>query len=140
MKNNQTCKNISSIPGYGTSTSSAYYNKVGNGSSFNKGRNVSASVGIVPKQYSSGGKDTLLCISKRGDKYLRCLLIQGAKSVVSKAKHKSDKLSQWINHLVQTIGHNKASVAYANKMARMAWAVNVSGAPYQGDCEPILTG
>jgi transposase len=140
VKNNQTCKNILSIPGFGTLTSSAYYNKVGNGSSFKKGRDVSASVGIVPKQYSSGGKDTLLGISKRGDKYLRCLLIQGAKSVVSKAKHKSDKLSQWINHLVQTRGHNKACVAYANKMARIAWAVSVSGKPYQGDYAPKLAG
>jgi transposase len=72
----------------------------------------------------------LLGISKRGNSYLRCLLIQGAKAVVSRAGTKTDKLSQWINKVVQTRGHNRACVAYANKMARMAWAITVSGEEY----------
>ncbi len=110
--------------------SSAYFNEVGNGANYRRGRDVSASLGIVPRQHSSGGKDTLLGISKRGNGYLRCLLIQGAKAVVSRANTKNDKLSQWINRLVQTRGHNRACVAYANKMARMAWAISVSGEEY----------
>jgi transposase len=100
---------------------------VGNGNNYQRGRDVSASIGIVPRQYISDGKDTLLGISKRGNSYLRCLLIQGVKAVVSRANTKNDKLSQWINQLVQTRGHNRACVAYANKMA---WAIIVSGEEY----------
>ena len=92
-------------------------------------------VTVVPmfapnKNGKARGKDTLLGISKRGNSYLRCLLIQGAKAVVSRAGTKTDKLSQWINRIVQTRGHNRACVAYANKMARMAWAITVSGEEY----------
>ncbi|PLT23608.1 IS110 family transposase [Pseudoalteromonas sp. MelDa3] len=129
-KNNDICQRIQTIPGFGPMVSSAYFNEVGNGSNYKRGRDVSASLGIVPRQHSSGGKDTLLGISKRGNSYLRCLLIQGAKAVVSRAKTKNDKLSQWINRLVQTRGHNRACVAYANKMARMAWAISASGESY----------
>jgi len=129
-KKNDICKRIQTIPGFGPMASSAYFNEVGNGSNYKRGRDVSASLGIVPRQHSSGGKGTLLGISKRGNSYLRCLLIQGAKAVVSRAKTKNDKLSQWINRLVQTRGHNRACVAYANKMARMAWAISASGESY----------
>jgi transposase len=129
-KSNPICQRLQTIPGIGPMISSAYFNEVGNGSHYRRGRDVSASLGIVPRQHSSGGKDTLLGISKRGNSYLRCLLIQGAKAVVSRAKTKNDTLSQWINQLVQTRGHNRACVAYANKMARMAWAVTVSGEEY----------
>ncbi len=130
VKTNDICQRVQTIPGFGPMVSSAYFNEVGNGSNYQRGRDVSASLGIVPRQHSSGGKDTLLGISKRGNSYLRCLLIQGAKAVVSRANTKNDKLSQWINRLVQTRGHNRACVAYANKMARMAWAITVSGEEY----------
>jgi len=129
-KSNPICQRLQTIPGVGPMISSAYFNEIGNGSNYRRGRDVSASLGIVPRQHSSGGKDTLLGISKRENSYLRCLLIQGAKSVVSRARTKSDKLSQWINRIVQTRGHNRACVAYANKMARMAWAITVSGEEY----------
>jgi transposase len=129
-KSNPICQRLQTIPGVGPMISSAYFNEIGNGSNYRRGRDVSASLGIVPRQHSSGGKDTLLGISKRGNSYLRCLLIQGAKSVVSRASTKSDKQSQWINRLVQPRGHNRACVAYANKMARMAWAITVSGEEY----------
>ncbi|PCI72713.1 MAG: IS110 family transposase [Gammaproteobacteria bacterium] len=130
VKNNPICRRLQSVPGIGPMVASAYFNEVGNGSHYRKGRDVSASLGLVPKQYSSGGKDVLLGISKRGNKSLRCLLIQGAKSVVSRAKGKTDKLSLWINKLVLTRGHNRACVAYANKIARIAWAITVSGEEY----------
>ncbi len=129
-KSNPICQRLLTIPGVGPMVSSAYFNEIGNGSNYRRGRDVSASLGIVPRQHSSGGKDTLLGISKRGNSYLRCLLIQGAKAVVSRANTKNDKLSQWINRLVQTRGHNRACVAYANKMARMAWAITISGEEY----------
>ena len=129
-KNNDICRRLQSIPGIGPMVSSAYFNEVGNGSAYRKGRDVAASLGLVPKQHSSGGKDLLLGISKKGNRYLRCLMVQGSQSVVTNAKRKNDKLSQWINRLVETRGHNRACVAYANKMARMAWAVTVSGEEY----------
>jgi transposase len=103
---------------------------VGNGATYHKGRDVSASLGLVPKQHSSGGKDVPLDITKKGDRYLRCLLVQGAKTVVSRAKGKNNKLSRWINRTVETRGNNRACVAYANKMSRMAWAVTTSGENY----------
>lgn len=130
VKNKAICQRLLTIPGFGPMVSSGYFNEIGNGANYRKGRDVSASLGIVPRQHSSGGKDTLLGISKRGNSYLRCLLIQGAKAVVSRTGTKTDKLSQWINRIVQTRGHNRACVAYANKMARMAWAITVSGEEY----------
>jgi len=87
-KSNPLCQRLLTIPGVGPMISSAYFNEIGNGSNYRRGRDVSASLGIVPRQHSSGGKDTLLGISKRGNSYLRCLLIQGAKSVVSRASTK----------------------------------------------------
>jgi len=128
---NEICQRLQSIPGVGPLVASSMFNEIGNGCSYKRGRDVSASIGLVPRQHSTGGKAVLLGISKRGNKYLRCLLIQGAKAVVSRAKHKTDALSQWINKIVAIRGHNKACVAYANKMARMAWAATVSGECYR---------
>lgn len=131
VTHNDTCQRLQSIPGVGPLIASSVFNEIGNGATYKRGRDVSASIGLVPRQHSTGGKEVLLGISKRGNRYLRCLLIQGAKAVVSRAKNKDDKLSQWINRIVATRGHNKACVAYANKMARMAWAITVSGERYQ---------
>ena len=130
-KHNDCCQRLQTIPGFGPLVASSYFNEVGNGRAYRRGRDVAASLGLVPRQHSTGGKERLLGISKKGNGYLRMLLIQGAKAVVFRAKHKTDKLSQWINRLVATKGHNKACVAYANKMARMAWAVTVSGEGYR---------
>lgn len=124
-------RRLQTIPGFGEIVSSAFSVAIGNGRDFRRGRDVSASIGLVPKQHSTGGKDTLLGISKRGDKYLRSLLIHGARAVVSSAKNKDDQLSQWINRLRERRGFNKAVVAYANKMARMGWAVTVQQSEYR---------
>ncbi len=80
---------------------------------------------------SSGGKETLLGISKRGDRYLRSLLVHGARSVVRHAVNKEDRLSRWINRLKATRGANKAAVALANKMARIGWAILSRNSVYQ---------
>jgi transposase len=85
----------------------------------------------VPRQHSSGGKNVLLGISKRGDRYLRSLLSHGARAVVNAAQKKDDPLSRWINRLRETRGVNKATVAYANKMARIGWAILRHGTTYQ---------
>lgn len=122
-RDNEDIQRLMEIPGYGPVTASAYHHHVGDGSGFRRGRDVSASLGIVPGQHSSGGKDTLLGISKRGDRQLRTLLIHGARAVLRTVGDKEDRLSVWLRGLIERRGFNKAAVAYANKMARMGWAV-----------------
>jgi len=122
---------LMTIPGYGPVVSSVYFSRVGNGQGYRRGRDVSASLGMVPRQHSTGDKQVLLGISKRGDRYLRSLLIHGARSVVKVSARKEDRLSCWVNDLVARRGKNKATVALANKMARIGWAVLTSGQPYQ---------
>ena len=91
---------------------------------------MAASVGLTPRQHSSGGKDRLLGISKRGDAYLRTILIHGARSVVSQARHKEDRLSRWVTELAERRHPNVAAVALANKTVRMAWAMMSHDADY----------
>jgi len=122
-RQNAQVRRLQTLPGYGPIVASVFASVVGDGSAFKRGRDVSASLGLVPRQHSSGGKEVLLGISKRGDKYLRSLLIHGARSVVLHAKHKEDALSRWVNRLRERRGTNKAAVALANKLARMGWAL-----------------
>ena len=130
-RQDDACQRLRTIPGYGPIISSAFYSAVGNGSAYRRGRDVSASLGIVPRQHSSGGKEVLLGISKRGDRYLRSLLIHGARAVVIQAVNKEDRLSCWINKIRATRGFNKAVVALANKLARIGWAVLAKNTVYQ---------
>ena len=122
-KTDEKSKNLLTIPGFGPLTTTALVSAVGNGHDFKHGRELAAWLGLVPRQYSSGGKQTLLGISKRGDKYLRKLLIHGARSVLSKCSKKTDKQSLLLQKKKQTLGLNKAAVALANKNARVAWAL-----------------
>jgi transposase len=132
-RHNEAVQRLQTIPGFGPVVASVFHAFVGDGQAFGKGRDVSAALGLVPKQHSSGGKTVLLGISKRGDRYLRSLLVHGARSVVRLAARKDDRLSRWINKLRSTRGYNKATVALANKMARIGWAIlsrnNVYRAP-----------
>jgi transposase len=125
------CQRLQTIPGYGPILASVFYSVVGNGSAYRRGRDVSAGVGLVPRQHSSGGRDRLLGISKRGDRYLRSLLVHGARSVVRQAAGREDRLSRWINRLRAERGYNKAVVALANKLARIGWAVLAHNTTYQ---------
>jgi len=125
------CQRLRTIPGYGPIISSAFYSTVGHGEAYRRGRDVSASLGLVPKQHSSGGKEVLLGISKRGDRYLRSLLIHGARAVAIQAANKTDALSVWINKIRAARGFNKAVVALANKLARMGWAILANNTVYQ---------
>lgn len=122
-KHQPECKRLMSVPGIGDKTANALYALVGDAKEFKNGRHLSAYLGLVPKQYSSGGKQTLLGISKRGNSYLRTLLIHGARAVLRYAERKSDSFSQWANSLKDRRGFNKACVAIANKMARIAWVI-----------------
>ena len=125
------CRRLQTIPGYGPIVASVFHSMVGDGQAYRRGRDVSAALGLVPRQHSSGGKSVLLGISKRGDRYLRSLLVHGARAVVRQAAHKDDRLSRWINKIRAKRGYNKASVALANKLARIGWAVLAKHSVYQ---------
>ena len=122
-KQNEAIRCLQTVPGFGPIVASVFHAVVGDGHAYKKGRDVSAALGLVPKQHSTGGKTVLLGISKRGDRYLRSLLVHGARSVVRLATNKDDRLSRWINKLKSTRGFNKTAVALANKMARIGWAL-----------------
>jgi len=111
------------IPGIGPTTASALLASIGNGRDFKNGRQLAAWLGLVPGQYSSGGKAKLGKITKAGDRYLRTLLILGARSVLAVAAKRTDRVSQWALALQTRIGYGKALVAIAAKNARMIWAV-----------------
>ena len=130
-KEDDICRRLCEIPGFGPVNSSAIKDWMGDGKQFKRGRCASAALGIIPRQHSSADKQRLGGITKRGDAYVRSLLIHGARSVVSRAKSKTDGLSLWINFLVARRGFNKAVVALANKMLRIAWVVIARNERYQ---------
>ncbi len=105
---------------------------------FKNGREVSAWLGLVPKQHSSGEKIRLSGISKRGDSYVRTLLIHGARSFVRVCEKKTDGLSLWVADKKRRGGCNKASVALANKNARVIWAMLATGEVYRAQSEPTI--
>lgn len=111
------------LRGIGVLTASALSVALGDGKSFKKGRDFAASLGLTPRQHSTGGKDRLLGISKRGDAYLRKLLVHGARAVIRHVAGKQDSLSQWIKGLQERKHINVVTVALANKTARIAWAI-----------------
>ena len=119
----EACQRLQTIPGFGPIVASAFRSTIGDGSAYMGGRHAAASLGLVPRQHSSGGKNVLLGISKRGDRYLRKLLVHGARTVVHHAANRDDPLSRWINQVSERRGKNKAAVAVANKLARVGWAV-----------------
>ena len=127
----EICQRLLQVDGVGPLTASALIAAVGDGKVFNKARQLSAFLGLVPRQSSSGGKTILLGISKRGNVYLRTLLVHGARSVVMRASSKKTKLSQWLRDLIQRRGYNKACVALANKNARILWAILTKQTVYQ---------
>jgi len=122
-RTDENCKRLSKIEGVGVITATALVAAVGDPSAFKNGRQFSAWLGLTPKQCSTGGKTTLLGITKRGDSYIRKNLIHGCRAVVFHASGKSDKKSNWISNKLSSKGVNKTSVAVANKTARAIWAV-----------------
>ena len=125
------CQKLAQVEGIGPVVATALVAAVGNGKEFAHGRHLAAWLGLVPRQHSSGGKERLLGISKRGDRYLRTLLIHGARATVHHARRKTDARSRWIMSLEQRRGKNIAAVAIANKNARIAWALLTSNAEYR---------
>jgi transposase len=127
---------LEKIPGIGPLTATALVASVGDGKCFKNGRQFAAWLGLVPQQYSSGGKPTLLGISKRGDSYLRTLLIHGARTLVRHLKDKTDPTATWVMKLLQRRHANVATVALANKNARIVWALLVHNREFEASYRP----
>lgn len=123
-KENPLCERLMSIPGIGPIVATALVASVGSGWAFSSGRQMSAFLGLVPRQVSTGGRVVLRGISKRGDRYMRALLIHGARAVLRTA-HKGEltRLKEWALDVKRRRGANIATVALANKLGRIAWAV-----------------
>ncbi|TVL60754.1 transposase [Shewanella algae] len=121
---------LEQVPGIGPITASALVATVGNAKHFKNARQLAAWLGLVPRQHSTGGKTVLLGISKRGDGYVRKLLVHGARAVVSHSKRAKSGSSEWLNSLLETKHTNTAIVALANKNARIAWALLTNQSEY----------
>jgi transposase len=127
LKDDEACRKIAAIPGVGLLTSTAAVATMGDPKAFSSGREFAAWLGLVPKQVGTGGKTVLLGISKRGDTYLRTLLIHGARSVLSHSREPG----AWIDQLTRRRHRNVVIVAIANKMARTIWAILAHAKPYE---------
>jgi len=126
----ETSRRLQSVPGLGPITASAIVATVGDPKQFKSGRQFAAWLGLVPQQRSSGGKERLRGISKRGDGYIRRLLVHGARAIVGWRKRSATHKTPWIERLLARRPTNVATVAYANKLARIAWAVMMHGNRY----------
>jgi transposase len=133
-KNNPICQRLAQIEGLGIVTTTALIAAIGDAKVFKNGRQMSAWLGLTPRQHSSGNKQVLLGISKRGDCYIRKLLVHGARAVVYRSQNKKDSRSEWINNIAERRGTNKASVAVANKNVRIVWSMLVNEADYRKAC------
>lgn len=128
------CRRLQAIEGIGPVSATALAASLGEGRRFSRARQFAASLGLVPREHSSGTQHRLGAITKRGNGYLRYLLVHGARSVIRTAGHKTDPRSRWLQSLEARAGHNKTTVALANKNARIVWAVFQSGQPYRPAC------
>jgi transposase len=129
-KANEPARRLATIPGIGVLNATAIAAAIGDGATFKRGRDLAAWIGIVPRQATTGGKPKLLGISKRGNKYLRKLLIHGARSVMASLAASATPLGKWLRGLLERMHKNAATVALANKLARIAFAVLRRGEPF----------
>jgi transposase len=135
-RSSEVSKRLETIPGIGPITASALVASAGDPSNFRNARQFAAWIGLVPHQNSSGGKTQLLGISKRGNVYLRTLLIHGGRALVQLARTRPERASSWLGRLASRRHHNVAAVAMANKNARLAWALLNSGRAYESGHVP----
>lgn len=131
VQQSSPCKRLLEVPGIGRLTASALFATVGNALAFKNGRQLSAWLGLVPRQHSSSGKTVLRGISKRGDSYLRRMLVHGARAVLRHSAMKNTATSNWLYELSLRANKNVVIVAIANKLARIAWAILNKGQRYR---------
>lgn len=131
FKRNEVCQRLATVPGVGPVIATALVSSVGDPSQFRNGRQFAAWLGLTPKQRSSGGKTRLGGITKRGDTYLRTLLVQGARAVMHFVNRREDKHSRWIKSLMQRRHVNIAAIALANKTARIVWSILTRGESFR---------
>jgi transposase len=131
-RSTEASRRLEKVPGIGPITASALVATIGDARNFDNGRQLAAWLGVVPRQHSSGGKPTLLGMSKRGDAYLRTMLIHGARSVIFRAGQKANP-ENWVFKLTQRRNKNIAAVALANKNARIVWAMLTRGLEFRRD-------
>ncbi|EAW2935911.1 IS110 family transposase [Salmonella enterica] len=131
IKTDDAAQRIMTIPGVGPITASLLSSHLGDGKQFSCSRDFAASTGLVPRQYSTGGKSTLLGISKRGDKNLRRLLVQCARSFMMRLEHQQGRLAEWVREQLSKKHSNVVACALANKLARIAWAITTNHNEYQ---------
>ncbi len=136
FEQDERCQRLAQIQGVGPLIATALVAAVGNAREFRSGRELSAWLGLVPRQQSSGGRNVLLGITKRGDRYLRMLLIHGARAAVRYAEQRTDPGGAWISRLKARRGPNVAAVAVANKNARVAWKLLSTGQSYRPSQPP----
>ena len=129
-KENEDARRLATIPGVGAIIASALVAAVGHAESFERGRDLAAWLGLVPRQFTTGGKPKLLGISKRGNRYLRRQLIHGARAALPYVAERDTPLGRWAKALMARAHRNVAVVAFANKLARIAWAVLRRGEPF----------
>ena len=122
-RNEEAAERLTRVPGIGVLTATALIAAVGNARTFTCGRDLAAWLGLVPRQATTGGKPRLLRISKRGNGYLRMLLIHGARTALPGLAKKNTPLGHWLRGLLARTHRNVVIVALANKLARIAWAV-----------------
>jgi transposase len=125
------CQRLQTIPGIGPVTATALIAAIGDATQFKNGRQLAAWLGLVPREHSTGGKPRLLGIGKRGDVYLRTLLVHGARTTLRWIETKSDDRSRWLKALIARRGKNRTAVALANKNARIVWALLVHHQEYR---------
>lgn len=127
-QNNPLCKIVMTIPGIGYINATALISAIGNGSQFSHAREISVWLGLTPKQHASG---YLSGISKRGNRYLRSLMVHGARAALYKCKNPQDRVIQWARDLAKRRNANKAAVALANRLTKLAWILLQKQEPYQ---------
>ena len=135
----ENCARLMTVPGIGPIISTAMVAVIGRGEAFDRGRDFAAWVGLVPRQYSTGGKTILGRISKRGSRYLRMLLVQAAKVILMRP-HNWPRFSfgDWLTRAAERMHRNKLAVALANKLARIAWSVLRNGRPFDADTDEVM--
>lgn len=129
-RSNEASRRLEALPGVGLITATALVAEVGDAKHFARGRQFAAWIGLTPREHSSGGQTIRLGISKRGNRYLRTLLIHGARAVLKARSNKAEHAQDWVVRVSERRGHNKAAVAQANKTARRVWAMLSTGEAY----------